>query len=176
MQNLELKNVKFSEWNSEETNNFQATVYLNGVKSGIAYNEGHGGSTDVHPIGDNFEAYKKLRAYCQSISDANKDQYYETYTVIDLLFEEWLEKRDAKQHEAKMQKEFNKGICYSDGTPNAYRILSFKIGGKPTSIAEMLGKVSGQDHLAKNINRLKADGYEILNTNLPIGITTRVYQ
>lgn len=172
MQKLELKNVKFSEWNSEETNNFQAVVYLDGVKSGIAYNEGHGGPTDVDPIGENFEQWRKLRDYCKAIADANKDEYYETFTVIDLLFEEWLEKKD----KARLEKEFNKGICYSKDERNGYRILSFSIGGKKATIAEMLAKVSGQDHLAKNINRLKAEGYKILNTNLPIGITTREYK
>lgn len=174
MKKLELKNVKFSEWNSEETNCFQAMVYFEGKRVAIAHNDGRGGCTWASPIDDNTEGFKAMRDYCEEYRVAN--EHYDTFTLIDLIFEEWLEKRDAKQHEAKMQKEFNKGICYSDGTPNAYRILTFKIGGKPTTVAEMLGRVSGQDYLAKSINRLKAEGYEILNTNLPIGITTRVYQ
>lgn len=170
MQKLELKNVKFSEWNSEETNNFQAVVYLDGVKSGIAYNHGHGGPTDVDPISSDFEQWRKLLYYCQEV--AKKEGYYETFTIIDLLFEQWLENKD----KARMLKEFNKGICYSKDERNGYRILSFSIGGKKATIADMLAKVSGQDHLAKNINKLKAEGYKILNTNLPIGITTREYK
>ena len=162
MKKLELKNVKFSEWNSEETNNFQAVVYLDGVKSGIAYNEGHGGPTDVHPIGENFEAYKKLRAYCQSISDANKDQYYETYTVIDLLFEAWLEEKD----KARLQKEFNKGLCYTKNEAQGYRIMSFKKGGKIVLLSDMLEDIVGRTHLRKSLRDLENLGYKILNTNL----------
>ena len=97
MEKLELKNVKFSEWNSEETNCFQAVVYFNGVKSAMVQNDGRGGSTDLYPLCDNFEAFKKVRDYCQSISDANKEEYYETYTILDLIFEEWLKDHYAKK-------------------------------------------------------------------------------
>lgn len=163
---LQLKNIKFSEWNSEETNCFQAVVYLNGKRVGVAYNEGHGGPTDVHPIGDDFEGYRNLRDYCKALADANKEEYYDTFSAIDLLFEEWLEKRDAKQHEAKMKKEFSKGICYSNGEPNAYRILTFKIGGKATTITEIQGSLSGRAFLIEKCKGLEAQGCKVLNTNL----------
>ena len=160
MQKLELKNVKFSEWNSEETNNFQAVVYLDGVKSGIAYNHGHGGPTDVDPIDSNFEQWRKLLYYCQEI--AKKEEYYETFTVIDLLFEEWLEKKD----KARLEKEFNKGLCYTKHEAQGYRIMSFKRGGKTVLLNDMLEDIVGRTHLRKSLRDLENLGYKILNTNL----------
>lgn len=45
----ELKNIKFSESLSEETNAFTAKVYVNGQYVADAINRGHGGSTQVSP-------------------------------------------------------------------------------------------------------------------------------
>lgn len=160
MQKLELKNVKFSEWNSEETNNFQAVVYLDGIKSGIAYNHGHGGSTDVDPINSDFEQWRKLLYYCQEV--AKKEEYYETFTIIDLLFEQWLENKD----KARLQKEFNKGLCYTKDEANGYRIMSFKRGGKAVLLSDMLEDIVGRTHLRKSLRELENLGYKILNTNL----------
>lgn len=172
MEKLELKNVKFSEWNSEETNCFQAVVYFNGVKSAMVQNEGHGGSTDLYPIGDNFEAFRKVRAYCQSISDANKEDYYETYTILDLIFEDWLKDHYAKKDQLKLSKNFNKGICYStiDEEKEKYAILTFSKGKQKVTIAEMQSNVNGRQHLIKSCEKLVADGYKILNTNLNFNI------
>ena len=46
---IELKNIKFYERMSEETNAFTADLYVNGKKVGYAKNEGHGGCTDYYP-------------------------------------------------------------------------------------------------------------------------------
>ena len=40
---LELKNIKFSEFASQETNCYEATLYLDGKKVGFVGNQGHGG-------------------------------------------------------------------------------------------------------------------------------------
>lgn len=167
MEKLELKNVKFSEWNSEETNCFQAVVYFNGVKSAMVQNEGHGGSTDLYPIGDNFEAFRKVRAYCQSQADANKEEYYETYTILDLIFEDWLKDHYAKKDNARQMRDFNKAICYhKPNEHDGYYKLEFKKGGKTTTILEMQSNANGRQHLIKSCEKMVADGYKILNTNL----------
>lgn len=46
---ITLKNFKHAAFASEETYCFQATVYINGSKAGLASNSGHGGPTDFHP-------------------------------------------------------------------------------------------------------------------------------
>lgn len=45
---ITLKNFKHAAFASQETYCFQATVYADGKKVGVASNEGHGGSTFIH--------------------------------------------------------------------------------------------------------------------------------
>jgi len=47
---FEIKNLKIAEFASEETTCYQATIYVDGVRSILASNDGHGGP-------DNFYAY-----------------------------------------------------------------------------------------------------------------------
>lgn len=163
---IELKNIKFSEWNSEETNCFQATIYFKGKKFGIAYNEGHGGPTDVQHVGT-IEEYKEFRNYCQSFADAHKDEYYETYTILDLIFEEWLEEYYAKKDKARMQREFNKGICYTkDESKGTFAVLTFSKGKSKVTIPQMIMSTNGRDMLKRSCEKLIAEGNVILNTNL----------
>jgi hypothetical protein len=164
---LQLKNIKFSEWNSEETNCFQAVVYLKGKRVGLAHNEGHGGPTDVSPIDSDFESFRELRAYCQAQADANKEEYYETYTIIDLLFEEWLRGQYAKKDKARQSRDFAKAICYSKpNEADGYYKLEFKKGGKATTITEIQGSLSGRAFLIGKCKGLVAQGCKVLNTNL----------
>ena len=74
---LELKNVKFYESMSEETNCFQADLFIDGKKIAYVKNTGQGGCTDygVH----DFKLQSVLReaeAYCKtlpSVRDAERD-------------------------------------------------------------------------------------------------------
>jgi hypothetical protein len=45
---ITLKNFKHAAFASEETYCFQATVYVDGIKVGVAGNDGHGGCTSIH--------------------------------------------------------------------------------------------------------------------------------
>jgi hypothetical protein len=45
---ITLKNFKHAAFASQETYCFQATVYVDGIKVGVASNEGHGGCTFIH--------------------------------------------------------------------------------------------------------------------------------
>ena len=46
---VEIKNVKYSEWSSHETNCFNASVYIDGKRVGTARNDGSGGPNFYHP-------------------------------------------------------------------------------------------------------------------------------
>jgi hypothetical protein len=160
---IELKSVKFSEWNSEETNCFQAMVYFNGKRVGMASNEGRGGCTWVRPT-DNIEDYKAFVAHLEATKE---EEYYDTFAVIDYLFEDWLEAHYAKKDKAKMDREFVKGLCYrKPNDTDAYNIITFKIHGKNVAITDMLKTQIGRHHLIKSYDKLVADGCKILNTNL----------
>jgi hypothetical protein len=45
---IELRNIKHSEFASQETHCYEATLYVDGVSWGTVYNEGHGGSDGFH--------------------------------------------------------------------------------------------------------------------------------
>ena len=56
---IELKNVRYAAFASQETNCFEATIYVDGKREGTAQNDGHGGSTNFHPwaLADRINAY-----------------------------------------------------------------------------------------------------------------------
>ena len=57
---IELKNIKYSEFASQETYCYEAALYIDGKKAGVVSNEGHGGADYFH--GDN-EAYRKAESW-----------------------------------------------------------------------------------------------------------------
>ena len=111
MLNIELKNVKYAAFASEETNCFEATVYVDGVRAFIAENQGHGGCNFYHPInGAGRELLEKAEAHCKTLphvtSDFIKDGEPFTYpqdldVVVGNLFTEWLIAKEVKKELAK---------------------------------------------------------------------------
>jgi hypothetical protein len=47
---IEIKNVKFAAFASQETNCFEATLYVDGKRFANVSNDGHGGPDDVYPL------------------------------------------------------------------------------------------------------------------------------
>lgn len=47
---LELKNIKHSAFASQETNCYEATLYVDGSRFAVVGNEGHGGPDRVYPV------------------------------------------------------------------------------------------------------------------------------
>lgn len=60
---IELRNFKYAKFASEETNCFEATVFVDGVKAGEARNEGHGGATMIFPR----ELEARINAYAATL-------------------------------------------------------------------------------------------------------------
>jgi len=60
---IELKNVKHSEFASHETNCFEASVYIDGVRAGIVENDGQGGCNRYHP----YELEIKINDYAKTL-------------------------------------------------------------------------------------------------------------
>ena len=60
---IEIKNVKYSEFASEETACFEAFVYIDGKREGEVSNHGQGGPDEFHP----FELQKKLDEYGKTL-------------------------------------------------------------------------------------------------------------
>ena len=156
---IELKNVKFSEAMSEETNAFTANLYVNGKLAGYCKNQGHGGCTDYNANSPELRpVIAEAEAYCKSLPDID----FGTFTIknnlehtIDLLFENWLKAREQKKLERKMK------TCVLVGIPDNphYGVYNFK---RPLS---EIPKGQLEASLFRIKNNLH-EGEVILNTNL----------
>jgi hypothetical protein len=106
---IELKNVKHSEFASHETNCFEASVYIDGVRAGIVENDGQGGCNRYHP----YELEIKINDYAKtlppvvtSMTDPHDSSKTFTYdqdadTVINDLLTNHLYAKDLKRALAK---------------------------------------------------------------------------
>src|SRR5580692_11588230 len=106
---IEIRNLKFSAFASEETNCFEATVYIDDKRAGTARNAGHGGPTDIHPR----ECLERLNAHAATLPKVVSDIPEEkdptgffTYaptgeSLVDDLVAEALIERDLKKALAK---------------------------------------------------------------------------
>lgn len=61
--NIELRNIKYAAFASQETPCYAATVYIDGKKVGTVENDGHGGSDLIHPR----ELEQQLQAYADTL-------------------------------------------------------------------------------------------------------------
>jgi hypothetical protein len=106
---IEIKNVKHSEFASHETNCFEASVYIDGVRAGIVENDGQGGCNRYHP----YELEIKINEYAKtlppvvtSMKDPHDSSKTFTYdqdadAVIDDLLTAHLYSKDLKRALAK---------------------------------------------------------------------------
>ena len=90
---LELKNIKHTEWASEETNCYQASVYLDGKPLAIVDNDGKGGCDrqNEHPSfkrenfrKDFFDVMKDIDAYFEGLPKKKYDDF-----ELDMDLELW---------------------------------------------------------------------------------------
>ncbi len=103
---IEIKNIKHSEFASQETNCFQATVYVDGKKSFGVENDGHGACDNYYPLkGQNpkhpYEAVAIINAELGKETIHTKfdgfDMKNNLEIVIGDLLVDWLRKKDAKK-------------------------------------------------------------------------------
>ncbi len=161
---LKLKKVYFSEQMSEETNAFTADVYFRGKKVGYAKNDGCGGDTYTHA----YEGMQKLLQEASDYADTlpeiktnftNKDGSKFAFdsdleAQVNELFGQWLEKKE-------LTKNSNKGVIYE--MPDGKRPIIYWQGW---SIAKMKKLPQGRLMIQGALNKVKAKGGKVLNTNL----------
>jgi hypothetical protein len=161
---FELKNIKFYESMSEETNCFQADLFINGKKIAYVKNTGQGGCTDygVH----DFKLQNVLRVaelYCLSLPKEKIEGMMSDFEFqptlesrIDDLFEQWLKAKGDK----KFVKDMEKGLMY--GNKYSYTIITWNLPFKT-----MLSMQQGREIIRNKIIQLRVDKETILNTNIP---------
>ena len=162
---LELKNVKFYESMSEETNCFQADLFINSKKIAYVKNTGQGGCTDYYAIDSTIakEIMRNAEQHFLSLPEEKHEEYDFNYQPtlenrIDDLFEEWLRVKEDK----KFAKQMEKGLLYGMNKMYSYYIQPFN-----APIKAMLMTDKGREVLRNKILEIKENGNSIFNTNIP---------
>ena len=71
MSRIQLKNVKYAAFASQETHCYEASVYFDGKKVGHVSNEGHGGCYYQHP--SDKDGWAKMMDYIDSLNELPTD-------------------------------------------------------------------------------------------------------
>ena len=126
---LELKNIKHANWASEETQCYDAVLYVDGSPFLMVSNEGRGGADrddqDPRFKGDFTSKYGALREYCR---EAYKFKGFKDTWIngsIELACHTLLE----EHLEAKFYKKVLKQVCFVDDNGD---LLSFPKKVKPS--------------------------------------------
>lgn len=119
---IELKNVKHSEFASQETDCFEASVYIDGKRAGTVSNDGHGGCNNYHP----YDLAKRINAYAKTLPKIDMsahgltgdDRFMEQSdeTLIGDLLNAYLRTRHEKRLCAKSVLYRIPGHAYEEGS------------------------------------------------------------
>lgn len=167
---IEVKNIKFYEKLSEETNCFTADVFINGTKVAYAKNDGQGGSTFYRPYDIKYrQLLEEAEAYAKTLPEKSTTLLGDTFTykqtldsLIDDACTDKILEQSKKKFEAKKVRDMQYGILVSTSTSEAYSILRFE--GTKTPLSK-LSQASRENLLTSVKNQLKP-GEKIINTNL----------
>ena len=101
---IELKNIKYAAFASQETSCYEATIYIDGKKAGTVENNGHGGSDNVHPweLANEIDEYAKALPFMAcSFNDPRTGKpavmAQDHETIFSGLLTTWLHERDLKR-------------------------------------------------------------------------------
>lgn len=101
--NIELKNIKYAAFASQETNCFSASIYIDGHKCGTVNNNGNGGCHNFYP----HQLTMNLDEYAKTLPPLDISYLYDdgnvhtipqsAETLIDGLVEKYLQEQDLKR-------------------------------------------------------------------------------
>lgn len=98
---IEIRNVKYAAFASQETSCFSATIYADGVRAGDASNEGRGGATIINPrsLNDKIEVFAKTLppTDISYMGLDNKTMPMSAELLVDDLLTGWLAARDLRK-------------------------------------------------------------------------------
>jgi hypothetical protein len=93
---IELKNIKYSAFMSEETTAFEATIYVDGSKAGFASNRGHGDPINIYP----HDLQVRLDEYGSTLPVMHYhglDLKQDAESLINNVLSDWLISKDLKK-------------------------------------------------------------------------------
>jgi hypothetical protein len=126
--NIELGNVKYAAFASEETNCFEANILIDGVKVGSVRNDGKGGAHFFHPFAlqRQLDEYGKTLPVARSFPLAGTGAAIEfqpdAESIVNDLLTDWLIARDVRRALTKrilFTKAGRKGLFQTKAMPAA---------------------------------------------------------
>ncbi|MBB1642707.1 MULTISPECIES: hypothetical protein [Sphingobacterium] len=171
---IELKRIQYYSRQSEETNAFNADLYIDGKKVGEASNYGHG---DPVSYGSSTEegrkAIKEAEQYCLSLP---KEEYTiggntHTYEMnlesyIGRIIDDFVNEKELQKFRNRVDKLCIDGIVVGKPDKNVIAAYRYKI-----TILQILCKPKGEEtiieELKTKIMSLLKDGNIVLNKNIP---------
>lgn len=152
---IELRAVAYSATLSQETAAFTAAVYIDGQKAGAAENDGHGGSTFIHPR----QLEERLAAHArtlppQALSLGNGETFESqpsAESLIDDALAAWLIDRDLKRLLART-------VAFTKTSKPGLFTLKLPKGMKPAAyLATCNGQLPAKFEADKVLNVLPFD-------------------
>jgi hypothetical protein len=127
MNRIQLKNIKYAAFSSEETHCYEASVYFDGKKVGTVSNDGHGGSDYEYPT--DKAAWAKMEDYILSLPSEDVELGNgTTYNLLPSLevicgdlVNDWLTAKDLKRALSKkvlFQKKGNDAVFETKAARN----------------------------------------------------------
>jgi hypothetical protein len=171
---IELKKIAFYERMSEETNAFTADVYVNGIKTGYAKNDGQGGSTFIHAYEGKNLLLHEAESYAEALPPIQVTFANHTHPIkmtLDLLVDNLLEEHINKKENEKFLKKREKA-CLTNIVFGVENGTSYKsMGWKNITIEQLLKIPRGVEAIKNAIVKVKSElkeGEKIFNKNIPI--------
>ena len=170
---IELKKIAFYERMSEETNAFTGDVYVNGIKTGYAKNDGQGGCTFINAYEGKSLLLHEAETYAEALPPIQVTFANHTHSIkmdlgllVDNLLTEYLTERDNKKFFKKREKDMINNIVFGNPNELRYRLIGWKV-----SLDVIRGMNNGEAKIKEVIAKVKGElkeGEKILNTNLPL--------
>lgn len=171
---IEIKNIKVNLAFSEETTCFTADIFVDGIKTAYARNDGRGGSThycSYHKPNDDenlrqAEAFAKtMPSHFYEYGGVKREIKSDLETIIDFAIDDFVKAKEVVKFNKKLEKAMVCNIVY--GVPNTGKATT--IGYGKTPIATVVKHPQSREGFVKLLARIKSelkDGEVILNTNL----------
>jgi hypothetical protein len=168
---IEVKNIKINKSFSEETICFTADVFVNGVKTAYAKNDGRGGCTWINNYEGKAELLKQAEAFAKTLPShfyEYGDRKMEIESTLDGIVDTAVDNKFNEGERARFEKTLKKHMetdfCFGVPNSGAYKRIGY---GKHTlARVVMTNRIQAQKLLDRIRKEECINGVEILNTNL----------
>lgn len=97
---IQLKNVKYAAFASEETACFEASIWVDGKKAGSVRNDGHGGCNWIEPmlLHDKIDAFAKtLPPMRLKLAGKVHEMAHDADSYVSTLLEDYLQEKELRK-------------------------------------------------------------------------------